>query len=432
LAYRESNALACGGCFHPPTETPTVVTDHRMIFSVGTTSSTLWDQIEYSGSPSSFGWVLPIAGTVDVGVSSDRLFTVLDTQTQTVITAPNQNCPGLPSGCAVATPTGGFGAIVDASAGSNVTVLSRQQVGPYDTAQLAATTPQALENWLSQNGFALPDAVKPMVAQYEAEHFNFLAVKLLPGAGVQQMRPIRVTTSGADVALPLRMVAAGTGATVGITLWVVSQGRYEPSNFASFHIEDSEIAWDWTQNRSTYLDLRAAKTAAGNNRIWEIESSTDVSTELISEYLSYNPYPYSDAGSPDYLPTQTEDESAVRQDDLDRLYGNYSSVRITRMRADLGHASLDADLVLKASADQAALSKQRTVTKEVNEPLCPVYNGCVADGTAPRSQAAAKTAANDNSGGGGCSVADGSSEMWLLGAVGFCGFAMRRKRRRIR
>ena len=41
------------------------------------------------------------------------------------------------------------------------------------------------------------------------------------------MRPIRVTTQGASLALPLRMAAVGTGATVGITLWVVSDGRYE-------------------------------------------------------------------------------------------------------------------------------------------------------------------------------------------------------------
>src|SRR6516225_11885584 len=77
------DARACGGCFIRPTsQNGTVVTDHRMIFSVSPTQSTLYDQIHYSGSPSDFAWVLPIHGTVGVGVSSDLLFSVLDQSTQ--------------------------------------------------------------------------------------------------------------------------------------------------------------------------------------------------------------------------------------------------------------------------------------------------------------------------------------------------------------
>ena len=66
----ESEALACGGCFAPP-ENPTVVTDHRMILSVSKAQTTLYDQIRYQGDPGSFAWVLPIAGTVEVGVCGE-------------------------------------------------------------------------------------------------------------------------------------------------------------------------------------------------------------------------------------------------------------------------------------------------------------------------------------------------------------------------
>src|ERR1700690_849426 len=48
------DARACGGCFHepvPPTQTGTVVTDHRMIFSIATQQTTLYDEIKYAGSP---------------------------------------------------------------------------------------------------------------------------------------------------------------------------------------------------------------------------------------------------------------------------------------------------------------------------------------------------------------------------------------------
>ena len=91
--------------------------------------------------------------------------------------------------------------------------------------QLASTNPTALNDWLSANGYVVPAGFQPTIAAYVSEGFDFLALKLAPGQGVSAMRPVRVTTPGAGVQLPLRMVAAGTGATVGVTLWVVSDGR---------------------------------------------------------------------------------------------------------------------------------------------------------------------------------------------------------------
>src|SRR5579859_3562497 len=108
----------------------------------------------------------------------------------------------------------------------------------------------ALNTWLAQNGYVIPAGVQPTLDAYVTEGFNFLAMKLQPGQGVQAMRPVRVTMSGASVSLPLRMAAIGTGATVGISIWVVADGRYEPQNFPFFHIEDSELVWDFSQQAS--------------------------------------------------------------------------------------------------------------------------------------------------------------------------------------
>jgi hypothetical protein len=90
----ERQASACGGCFSPPpspSENPTVVTDHRMILTIAQDQSTLYDQIKYSGSPSAFAWVLPISGTVDVGLSADIVFQTLDNNTRTSILAPRDS-----------------------------------------------------------------------------------------------------------------------------------------------------------------------------------------------------------------------------------------------------------------------------------------------------------------------------------------------------
>src|SRR5262249_22135236 len=89
-----SDARACGGCFHPPNESGDVITDHRMIFRVSQQATTLYDEIEYSGSPQGFAWVLPIHGQVTVGLSSDRVFSALDARTSVIIHPPElPPCP---------------------------------------------------------------------------------------------------------------------------------------------------------------------------------------------------------------------------------------------------------------------------------------------------------------------------------------------------
>jgi len=409
LAAVESDASACGGCF-TPTENPTVVTDHRMILSVSKEQSTLYDQIKYSGSPSSFAWVLPISGTVEVGLSADVVFTAIDGMTQTRINPPPQNCPPPPN-CSGGGSSGGFsGTAPKAGTDNGVEVTKREVVGPYETVQLKATDANSLQTWLQQNAFNVPADVKPVVDQYVAEKFDFLAIKLVPGKSVQDMRPVRVTTKGANAVLPLRMVAAGTGPVVGISLWVVAEGRYESQNFPSFTIPTEEIAWDWSQQKSNYTELRAAKTTASNGRGWEVESSTVVSPSQVTQAVQYgyigngNGNGGGPAQDPEsqardaYLPVLdaqgnvTKTAVQVREADLTTLFFGVPSVttRITRMRADLAHAALNADLVITASADQTVLSNVRQLTRELNEPLCPVYNGCTNAGNVPRSEAIAR------------------------------------------
>src|SRR5579862_2497539 len=120
----EREASACGGCFHPPTQTASDITDERMLLSVSTTQTTLYDQIRYSGTPSSFAWVLPIHGTVTVGLSADVLFDSVDALTQTTIVPPEQNCPS--PNCRQAATAPVANAAAGAGADDNVTVLKQQ------------------------------------------------------------------------------------------------------------------------------------------------------------------------------------------------------------------------------------------------------------------------------------------------------------------
>jgi Uncharacterized protein conserved in bacteria (DUF2330) len=404
-------ASACGGCFHPPTQTVTDITDERMLLSVSSVQSTLYDQIEYSGSPTNFAWVLPIHGTVTVGLSADVLFDSIDALTATQINPPPQNCPS--PNCAFGA-AGNAGAFSGSSSGGGgmaapvVTVLAQENVGPYATVQLHSSDSSALDNWLTQNGYNIPAAVQPILDAYVSEGFDFLAMKLLPNQGVQSMRPVRVTTSGASLSLPLRMASVGTGAITGITIWVIADGRYEPQNFPFFHIDDSQLVWDWSSNISNYTTLRVQDEANLKNAGWEIESSIAVNEQLITSVIMSGGQYYGNglsASTPidatqDYLPVGSADggagdagyESAedVRADDISTLFVGLtgSSPRITRIRSDIAQTAMTTDFVLQASTDQSELSNVRNVTQAVNL-TCPIYDGCNVIGTGTLAQAQA-------------------------------------------
>jgi len=60
---------------------------------------------------------------------------------------------------------------------------------------------------------------------------------------VRAMRPVRVVTPGADPSLPLRMVAAGVGQSVGLTLYVLGEGRYQAQNFPNAIVDEKKLVW---------------------------------------------------------------------------------------------------------------------------------------------------------------------------------------------
>jgi MYXO-CTERM domain-containing protein len=430
-----TDAHACGGCFVPPEEN-SVVTGHRMILSVGMTQSTLYDQIEYSGNPEEFAWVLPIVGTVDIGVSSDLIFNQLGFDTAVSVAPPVLQCPPIHcrgwdddfAGGGANSPEDGLSSGSGGAGEGGVDVLAEEVVGPYETVQLAADDPNALNAWLDEHGYNVPAEIQPIIDSYVEDGFNFLAMKLVPGVGVERMAPVRITTPGSNAVLPLRMVAAGTGATTTISLWLMGEGRYEPANFPGFTIAADDVIWDYDTSDSNYNTLRAEGYAASDGHAWLTEASFPYSADVfrsnilnvVSSLPDQSGY---DDGSGDW---QAAYDRAV--EDLDALFGGIDTAHahVTRLRAELSRPALGSDLIVTASDDQADVpSFIQTVTFVGTQPPCPEPpEGCYYYGL------------NDGEGsdnGGGCAVTESPSAggtaaaglfLYALGVV-----VLRRRRR---
>jgi hypothetical protein len=136
------------------------------------------------------------------------------------------------------------------------------------------------------------------------------------------------------------------------------------------------------------------------NKGWEIESSLNLNQQLITNVILSGGQYFGGRGfgggiavappadpSLDYLPQGSADAGAdsgtfqtaeeVRTADIKALFTGLSgsNVRVTRIRSDIAHSAMTADLVFQASADQSELSNVRTVTKSVNL-VCPTYPPC--------------------------------------------------------
>jgi len=337
---------ACGGCF-APTGQPSVVTAHRMAVSISADESTLWDQFEYAGAPEDFVWVLPVAGDQDVTVelADDAFFAALATASQVTLQAPFPPFSG-----------GGFGCGASAGdsapmSGEPVTVFRREVVGPYETVTVGSADAGSLVGWLTDNGYAVPDTLLPIIDHYIVRRMNFVVLRLAPGAGVQQMQPVRVTTPGMHVTFPLRMVSAGVADSVALELFVIGEGRWAPANFVDAEVDVDDIVYDWDTAEFNYDALAAEQLARSGGRAWLTESAEPANTYLFSR-------DYYDA---DGNPGSPADDWAHATRSLG------PEPWITRMRAELPVAALDVDLVLVASMQGPRPGFIR-VTNEVNRP----------------------------------------------------------------
>ena len=421
-------AEACGGCFVPESES-TQVTGHRMAMSISQDQTTLYDQITYSGSPEEFAWILPIRGQVEIGLSSDALFQVFQAMTEVTVVPP-ADCPA-PETCQD-DYYGGAGPGPGPSVGGGgtggappVEILAAEVVGPYETVQLSSDDPNALIDWLTLKGYAIPEEVEPLIDDYVAEGFDFLALRLVPGNGIDSMRPIRITTPGASPELPLRMVAAGTGAKTIVNLWVIAEGRYEPQNFPSFKISQTELTWDWTSDRSDYAEIRANKFQEANGFAWYAAAAESVAYESSSLESLFTVVP---TGYGDVVGVGAFEEAQADRDVL--FHGlDPASFWISRLDAELTRPALGTDLLLEASIPQEKIDRRLQVKTEC--PPLPPPPDCGDGGNGGSSGSSSSTSGSADD---GCRSSSGEvvSSRSLVAVLAGLGLAALRRRRRPR
>lgn len=248
-----SSLSACGGFFC--TTSPVDQNAERIIFTQngdGTVSA--YVQIEYTGEAPDFSWILPLPEAIaaeDVEVPEDAMaaFTELEVATDPVFLMPPW--PECLQNRAVAQTT--------TAASASVEVFASGEVGPYGFDVVGSEDPEALISWLRDNGYRVTEPMEPLIDLYVVEGFAFLAMKLRPDAGVQDVEPVKITYPSEAPMIPLRLTAVAANPDMAVMVWVYAQEQAVPANYAHETIANDELVFFGFGATSNYRTLMGQK-----------------------------------------------------------------------------------------------------------------------------------------------------------------------------
>ena len=243
---------ACGGFFCQ--NSPVDQNAERIIFAHnqdGTISTYI--QIQYTGSAPDFSWILPLPAPIRpeaVEVPDDAMaaFTELEVATDPVFIPPPPPQCAIERRNSTAVPA-------MAVAASAVEIFASGEVGPYGFDVIGSDDPEALISWLREHDYRVTADMEPLIDRYVEERFVFLAMRLLPDQGDQDVQPVKVTYPSARPMIPLRLTAVAANPNMAVMVWFYADSRAAPVNYAEMEIADSDLTFFSFGGGSNYRQL---------------------------------------------------------------------------------------------------------------------------------------------------------------------------------
>jgi hypothetical protein len=245
-------------------------------------------QIQYTGDPASFAWIIPVQKVPTVKVGSQLLFTnLLNGSVPTFqLTTTFTNCAtgstsqSSSSGCAGGSDDSGGGESFSAgsggSGGSNSNapqVLSRDAVGNFEVVILEPVTTQGLIDWLVLNDFE-PDTEEaaPVIEDYLTRDFVFVAIKLKHSAGLEEIHPLVIEYDGDEPCVPLKLTRIAAVEDMTVRTFFLGENRVVPSG-AYKHVTLNSARLDWSGLGTNYnlAVARAVDAPVANGRAFVTE-----------------------------------------------------------------------------------------------------------------------------------------------------------------
>ncbi len=219
-------------------------------------------QNSYEGPPEDFAMVVPVPVVLkkkQVKTLPDSVFKKLDTLTAPRMVEywerdPCNNPPPRRKRSAMADSLGAQPSTMaekSEDAEPKVKVEAKFKVGEYDVVVLSSTESTALEDWLNENEYNIPDGAAPYFKPYIENGQYFFVAKVdteklkFDDAGKAILSPLRFHYDTEDFALPVRLGLINSKGAQDLIAFIVANGqRYEVANYPNVTIPTNIVVND--------------------------------------------------------------------------------------------------------------------------------------------------------------------------------------------
>ena len=289
--FTPSIADACGGtfCDAGPTAMPVDQSGENILFKIDDTSveAHIQIQIDPNTDAEQFAWVIPVTALPEFEVGSQLFFDRLLQGSVPIYgrTFTSDQCGGngLNDGAASSGFTTGGGDEGWGETGGDgdpggPDIVYQDNVGAFEIAVLDGGTVEGVMQWLGDNGYQQDPASEPILAEYLAEDFLFVALKLGVEVGVDEVHPIVIRYEGDEPCVPIRLTRIAAVDDMDIRTFFLGQNRVVPINYR--HVLVNPLKIDWINDGANYKEVISlavdAPEADGNAFVTEYAGASDV------------------------------------------------------------------------------------------------------------------------------------------------------------
>jgi hypothetical protein len=223
-------ACGCGGMV-PPGQSRIAVGQESSVVRWNGKTEDIVMQLNVSGDAEEAAWIMPVPNRAKVRLGDEKIFSDLVRITEPEVRERSYFWPRSDDWPLVETDGDAAGAAPGDGAG--VRDVGRQRLGPFDVARLTATDPDALSDWLDDNGFALPPRLAKELKPYVEQKWEYVAVKLAPSERTKDraldgpLDPLHLTFESDRLVYPMRLSRAARQAQY-LRLYVLAPHRMQP------------------------------------------------------------------------------------------------------------------------------------------------------------------------------------------------------------
>jgi len=197
---------------------------------------------DYEGAPNEFAVVIPVPTFIErkqIGVVDTKTIEHLDAYTAPRLVEYSDPDPCRPSleyrvSAMLGAPLAQASALAAPSKG--VTVEASYDVAEYDVSILSAQESNGLVDWLTDNGYRIPNGAAAVLGSYIKQNMHFFVAKVnlerMKLAGNHYLRPLQVRYETTKFMVPLRLGTVNANGPQDLIIYALTRkGRVEAANY---------------------------------------------------------------------------------------------------------------------------------------------------------------------------------------------------------